>query len=221
VVSADTLLGLDDRPAELTGYGPITAAAARALAADTDATWRRVLTDPVSGAVLDVGHRRYRPPAAMAEHVRNRDLTCTFPGCRVPAEACDLDHLVPYDPGDPDGHTAVDNLDPDCRHHHRIKHLPGWRVARMPDGSVLWTTPSGRRYRTIRPVLMPATYDADPTPRPPGRSSPRADSGGTAATDMAATTVGAPGHPDQDLDHRLRRPNGATAGHGRDDDPPF
>jgi hypothetical protein len=165
VVSADTLLGLDERPAELVGYGPITAAAARALAADGDATWRRILTDPASGAVLDVGHRRYRPPAAMAEHVLNRDLTCTFPGCRVPAQACDLDHVVPYDPLDPDGRTAPDNLGPDCRHHHRIKHRPGWSVARDPDGSLRWTTPSGRRYRTVRPVLLPIATEPPPSPQ--------------------------------------------------------
>ncbi|GAA4876373.1 HNH endonuclease signature motif containing protein [Actinomycetospora straminea] len=169
VVPADTLLGLDDRPGELVGYGPITADTARALAAEGDATWRRVLTDPATGAVLDVGHQRYRPPAAMAEHVRNRDLTCTFPGCRVPAQACDLDHLVPYGPDEGDGRTAADNLGPECRHHHRIKHLPGWAVARGPDGSVLWTTPTGRRYRTVRPVLLPATADvhASVTPGPP------------------------------------------------------
>lgn len=173
VVPADTLLGLDDRPAELIGYGPITADAARALAAEADASWRRVLTDPVSGAVLDVGHRRYRPPAAMAEHVRNRDLTCTFPGCRVPAQACDLDHVVPFDPLDPAGRTAADNLDPDCRHHHRIKHLPGWAVARGPDGSTVWTTPSGRRYRTIRPVLVPiATEPPTPAPTPEHEREP-------------------------------------------------
>lgn len=173
VVPADTLLGLDDRPAELVGYGPVTAETARALAAGDDATWRRILTDPATGAVLDVGHQRYRPPAAMAEHVRNRDLTCTFPGCRVPAQACDLDHLVPYGPDEGSGRTAVGNLGPECRHHHRIKHLPGWAVARGPDGSVLWTTPSGRRYRTVRPVLLPVTADehapvASGAP-PPGR----------------------------------------------------
>ena len=38
VVSADTLLGLDDQPAHLTGYGPITAELARRLAADESGT---------------------------------------------------------------------------------------------------------------------------------------------------------------------------------------
>jgi len=44
-----TALGLSDAPAELAGYGPIPADLARELAAD--ATWRRILTDPVTGAV--------------------------------------------------------------------------------------------------------------------------------------------------------------------------
>ena len=54
VVSADTLFGLDDQPAHLTGYGPITAESARRLAADRSGTWRRLLTDPDTGALLDI-----------------------------------------------------------------------------------------------------------------------------------------------------------------------
>ncbi|MGH3999320.1 MAG: DUF222 domain-containing protein, partial [Pseudonocardiaceae bacterium] len=45
------LLGADDLPGELAGYGPIPAAVARDLAAG--GTWRRILTDPVSGRPLD------------------------------------------------------------------------------------------------------------------------------------------------------------------------
>jgi hypothetical protein len=213
LVPADTLLGLDEEPAELVGYGPITAAAARRLAADDDATWRRVLTDPCSGTVLDVGHRRYRPPAAMAEHVRHRDLTCTFPGCRVPAEACDLDHLVPYDPGDPAGRTAARNLAPDCRHHHRVKHLRGWSVRRDPDGSILWTTPSGRRYRTVRPVLVPVAVAETPpgTARSPGEPCVAEQQ----CPDLPADDLRDP------LEQRLRRPATTAPTRGHDDDAPY
>lgn len=66
-----TLAGVDDLPGQLAGYGPITAAYARELAAD--ATRRRILTDPASGTVLDVGTTTYRPPAGLAAHVRARD----------------------------------------------------------------------------------------------------------------------------------------------------
>ena len=58
---------------------PVPDAVARALAAG--GTWRRLVTDPLSGAVIDVGRTRYRPPAALADLVRARDgdLTWTTP----------------------------------------------------------------------------------------------------------------------------------------------
>src|SRR5215469_1302954 len=44
-VSIGTLLGCDDKPAHLDGYGVITADMARRLAADESGTWRRLVTD--------------------------------------------------------------------------------------------------------------------------------------------------------------------------------
>jgi hypothetical protein len=154
VVAATTLLGLDEQPGELAGYGPIPAEMARRLAADRTGTWQRILTDPVSGALLDVGRSRYAPPAALAEHVRVRDRTCRFPGCRLPAERCDLDHLCRY----PDGPTSRCNLCAECRHHHRLKHEAGWQVHGDPDlpATLTWTTPAGHSYTTgARPPLVP------------------------------------------------------------------
>ncbi len=60
-VAASTLLGADEQPADLTGYGPITAAEARRLA--QDGRWRRLLTDPATGALLDYGRRTYIEPS--------------------------------------------------------------------------------------------------------------------------------------------------------------
>jgi hypothetical protein len=60
-VPISTLLGIDDHPAHLHGYGPITADIAHRLAANS--TWRRLLTDPATGALLDYGTTRYTPPA--------------------------------------------------------------------------------------------------------------------------------------------------------------
>lgn len=93
-VPLSSLLGLDDQPGELAGYGPISAEASRAFA--RGGTWRRVVTDPLSGAVLDVGRTRYRPPEDLADHVRVRDGTCVRPGCSTRARSCDLDHTVPF-----------------------------------------------------------------------------------------------------------------------------
>lgn len=96
VAELTTLAGLDEHPAELVGYGPVTADTARILA--RGGTWQRILTDPLSGTVLDVGRTRYRPPADMAEHVSTRDRTCSRPGCSTPAERCDLDHTTDRPP---------------------------------------------------------------------------------------------------------------------------
>ena len=104
------LLGANDLPGELVGYGPIPAAVARDLAAG--GTWRRILTDPTSGRPLDYGTTRYRPPAHLAGLVITRDQTCQFPGCRVPAHRCDIDHGVPYDPANATGPTSETNLGP-------------------------------------------------------------------------------------------------------------
>lgn len=153
-VSASTLLGMDDEPGHLDGYGPVTAEAARALS--EGGVWRRIVTDPLSGAVLDYGRTRYRPPTALAEHVRVRDRHCAAPGCTVPASRADLDHTIEYhrqvgDPPDvPRGRTAADNLGPLCRRHHRLKTCGGFRLRQLAPGLYEWVTPGGLTYR-VRP----------------------------------------------------------------------
>jgi Domain of unknown function (DUF222) len=150
-VAASTLLGLDKLPAELAGYGPIGAQHARELA--SQGTWRRLLTDPVSGTLLDYGRSTYRPPTALADHVRARDQYCIFPGCRQPAEKCDLDHGIPHGKG---GSTAEENLGPQCRHHHNAKTHGGWTVTQPAPGVFDWTSPTGRHYRvTPEPLTEP------------------------------------------------------------------
>lgn len=120
---------------------PVPAVVARALAAG--GTWRRLVTDPVSGTVVDVGRTRYRPPAALADLVRARDIACTHPGCDVPARGCDVDHIVPWAGG---GITSYENLTCLCRAHHRLKHTPGWALTRTSTGALIWRTPTGARY---------------------------------------------------------------------------
>jgi len=156
VINAATLLGLDDQPAELVGHGPIPADLARRIAAD--ATWRRILTDPVSGTVLDYGRSTYRPPAALADYVRARDRVCRFPTCQTPASRSDLDHQRSFRRNG--GETKSDNLWALCRHHHRLKDQhTGWIVTGDPSDLVVWTSPLGRRYES-----RPYQYQDDPRP---------------------------------------------------------
>jgi len=148
-IDLPTLLGLADNPGELAGHGPIPASAARALAADGE--WRRMVTDPTTGTLLDFGRRTYVPPAALVDFLLARDGTCRFPGCPRPAELCDLDHQIPWDQG---GTTDRANMGPLCRRHHRLKTHTGWQLKRNPDASVTWISPAGLTYR-VRPPTVP------------------------------------------------------------------
>jgi hypothetical protein len=91
---------------------------------------------------------RYTPSRTLADFVRCRDLTCRFPGCDQPATHCDLDHTVPY----PVGPTHASNLKCLCRFHHLLKTFwcgpGGWRDRQLPDGTVIWTAPTGHNYST-------------------------------------------------------------------------
>ncbi|PHP51965.1 HNH endonuclease [Actinomyces ruminis] len=128
------------------GHVAVPATTARALAAG--GTWRRLVTDPLSGVVLDVGRTHYRPPVGLRDLVQARDQECVFPGCSTPASRCDIDHVIPWAAG---GATSLNNLATLCQAHHRLKHAPGWTLTRQNtadgDGVLVWTTPTGARYR--------------------------------------------------------------------------
>ncbi|TKV57804.1 DUF222 domain-containing protein [Nakamurella flava] len=131
--------------AELVGHGPITPAQARVIAAD--ATWRRLVCDPVTGTLLDYGRTTYAPPTALTDFVLTRDQSCVMPGCRQPAHRCDVDHREPFHPGRQiGGDTSAENLAVLCRRHHRAKDTGGYQLLRTEDGDHHWTTPLGRTY---------------------------------------------------------------------------
>ncbi len=141
VVDLPTLLGLADNPAELVGHGPIPADVARRLA--EDATWRRLVTDPISGHLLDYGRTTYTPPRALSDYVLARHPRCIFPGCSLPAHANQIDHAVAWSAG---GDTSADNLRPLSKRHHDDKTMRGWAYVINADGSVTWTSPTGHTY---------------------------------------------------------------------------
>jgi hypothetical protein len=158
-VPISTLMGVADEPGELAGYGPVPAELARQIAADPNSVWRRLLTDPASGTLLDYGTTTYRPPAGLDRHVRARDGTCRFPGCRQSAWKCDLDHGVPH----PDGPTSECNLAGLCRYHHDLKTSGRWHLRHGPGAVLTWTSPTGHRYQTAPATLDPAA-ETDPLP---------------------------------------------------------
>ena len=109
--------------------------------------------------MLDHSRDTYRPPAALADFIRARDLYCRMPGCRRQANNCELDHTIDWAKG---GTTTHTNLYTGCLHDHRLKDRPGWSVRQTPDGRVEWTTPTGHRYHSD-----PHDYRPNDDPDPP------------------------------------------------------
>jgi hypothetical protein len=174
-----TLTGGEHSPVELTGYGPLPPALGREIAAD--AVWKRLLTDPATGAVLDVGRTSYRPPTALAEFLRARDRHCRVPICRRRALDSQIDHTIAYHAEG--GSTDRNNLYHACLCHHRMKDAPGWSVTQESDGLIIWTTPTGHRYRS-----RPHDYRPEPDLAAVVAASERAAAASTASdprpTDM-------------------------------------
>ncbi len=142
-IDLPTLMGLAENPGELAGYGPIPASVAREIA--SDAKWKRFITEPITGNLLDFGRESYEPPQALKDFLIARDRTCRFPGCRRAAILSDLDHAQSWDSG---GHTSVENLGALCRRHHKLKTHYGWTVESFADGSCTWRSPAGKEYFT-------------------------------------------------------------------------
>lgn len=145
IVPVLTLLDRGDEPGILEGYGPIDADTARRLAGHAP-SFTRILTDPVTGTVLDVDRKSYRVPADLKRWLGIRDVQCRFVGCGRNARDCELDHTVDWARG---GTTSADNLAHLCLPHHRLKHMTDWTVEHTPAG-LTWTSPTGE-VRTADP----------------------------------------------------------------------
>ncbi|MFF7293416.1 DUF222 domain-containing protein [Microbacterium sp. NPDC008134] len=162
-------------PAELDGRFPIDTDTARLLAGGVTG-WERVLTHPITGALLAVD--RYRPSDQLSRHLRARDQRCRFPGCGIAARKCDVDHTHAASHG---GETCADNLAHLCRRHHMLKHHSPWHVRhrRVGDdrgehenddtnagraGDLIWTSPTGTTYIDRPPQQNAVTFTEDNPP---------------------------------------------------------
>ena len=145
IIDLPTLLGLQDNDGEIVGGGELAGDTIRALvASDSTATMRRLITDPVTGHLLDIGRKRYVIPDAMREFIVIRDQRCRFPGCTARAAGGEVDHAVPWDAG---GGSDRDNLGALCKRHHQVKTIGGWTITNSDrDGSCTWVSPTGNRY---------------------------------------------------------------------------
>ncbi len=113
---------------------------------------------------VDLGDAQRFFTGAAREAIIRRDGVCTFPGCRLPARRCDIDHLVPWEHG---GRTDQANGHAVCRYHHRRKHL-GWASVERDEHSheVRWRWHGPPEVRG--PADLAAAAPDGPSRRAPG-----------------------------------------------------
>ncbi|MEI3843230.1 MULTISPECIES: HNH endonuclease signature motif containing protein [unclassified Microbacterium] len=154
-IAATTLAGVDDRPAELDGHGPVHPDLVRALAGGAE-HWERLFLSP-TGMITRTDS--YAPTERMRRHLRARDRHCRFPGCRIPARASQIDHNHDHARGGP---TTIDNLAHLCPAHHALKHPDHadrwrWTARQRHDGSLVWTDPTGQVHTDTAPPRVQFT----------------------------------------------------------------
>ena len=79
-----------------------------------------------------------------------------------------MDHTIPW----PVGPTHPGNLSPKYRKHHLLKTFyggpDGWQDRQQPDGTIVWTAPTGHTYISVpgSRILFPHTVTDTPLPEP-------------------------------------------------------
>ncbi|MBS1698991.1 MAG: HNH endonuclease [Actinobacteria bacterium] len=128
--------------AEIVGLGPIDPLTARQTFLDAG-SFRRVVTDPVRGVVVDMDRRTYRPTRAQRDWLILQHGTCARDGCSRLAVDADLDHDRPWAEG---GTTDLRRLRPLCPRDHRMRHRTRTSYRTRPDErTVEVVTPTGFR----------------------------------------------------------------------------
>ena len=155
VISDTALLGLGTIPAEIVGYGPIPAQAARSLVTRLDPktpVWlRRLYSTPHGRLVAMESQARLFSPG-MRRYIAIRDQYCRTPWCGAPIRHAD--HVRPVHHG---GSTCIANAQGLCERCNQNKETPGWRARPGPSGDVTLTTPTGHTYDSTAPPLL--TFD--------------------------------------------------------------
>ncbi len=149
-IGAGSLLGADDTPADLDGYGPITPGLADELIGRAHRSfYRRLVVDPLDGTLIARDPRRRRFDGPLGGFIQTRDRRrCRQPGCD--RRIADIDHVVTYAAGGP---TRPDNGQGLCRRSHTLKGLPGWHVTTRGRDTI-WRTPTGHTYASPVPAVL-------------------------------------------------------------------
>ncbi len=163
VMDLPTLRGESDQIALVDGQ-PVPAEIGREYA-QFASWWRRLVTDPVDGHLLDYGTKVYLP-GKLRRFVVARDGGCRTPGCGTKAESrMQLEHAEEF----PNGHSSACNCGCHCITCHQLK-TAGYAdvLDSKADGSCTWVTAWGQRIHVPpRSVLPP-----EPDPPPPAEPAP-------------------------------------------------
>ena len=168
VIDLDTLRLEADRACLLDGQ-PVPAQIGREIAGYASA-FRRLVTDPLTGHLLDYGRTTYLP-APLRTFTFARDGGCRAPGCTsTRPRRLQMDHADPYPggPSDPANTGAV------CLPHHQLKTSGFLTIENcQPDGSCDWITAWGQRVHIpARPFLHDPRDDPPEPPQPPPYDPP-------------------------------------------------
>jgi hypothetical protein len=165
VIDLPTLRGEENHLALLDGT-PVPGVVGRELARQA-AHFRRMVTDPVTGHLLDYGRKRYQADD-VRDFVLHRDGACRIPTCGIHAHSrLEADHALPF----PDGETSAANLGALDTTHHQLK-TNGYLDIRdsAADGSAILSTLWGQRIHIPPPDFLrepdPSTWRPDPPPPP-------------------------------------------------------
>lgn len=144
--------GLDlNREAMTPGDEPLDDATARQIFGDVGA-FTRVITDPISGVILDMDRRSRRATDAQRAWLTLQHGTCLRDGCDRLAMDAQIDHWCQFH-GPKRGPTNIANLDPECDPDHVIKDFTKVKHRRRRDQSIELEFPTG--HRTKQPPPLP------------------------------------------------------------------
>ena len=156
VLSDQALLGVENAPAVVAGYGTVPSAIAQRLIAcavadgASSASLRRLYASPASGALVAMESRARMFPKGLAEFIGLRDQRCRTPYCDAPIRH--RDHARPHRRG---GATSAANGLGLCERCNYTKEAPRWWVCAgnggKPRHSAQFTTPTGSHHHSMAP----------------------------------------------------------------------
>jgi hypothetical protein len=131
-----------DRRCETSTGQPV--APSDVLAAAMIGQIRRVVVESPS-TVTDLGRRSRCFTGSARTAAKLLQPRCTYPGCGLPAEWCQVDHVQSWQHH---GETKPRNADIDCGRHNRWKEL-GYHTQQLPNGHHRTFRPDGTEIRAV------------------------------------------------------------------------